>query len=90
MKFKDAAINDIQATVPKISKAASAALVSQILETLKAALDSGEEVRLSGIGTLSAVTLPAGTFRNPTTQQDVAVPARTKYRLVSRPRKVGE
>ncbi len=59
----------------EISKTKAAAAVDAVIETVKAALKKGDDVRLVGFGTFSVADRAATTGRNPRTGEPIKIPA---------------
>jgi DNA-binding protein HU-beta len=59
----------------ELNKASAARAVEALLDSIAAALKSGEQVTLSGFGTFSVTTRAARTGRNPRTGESINIPA---------------
>lgn len=76
---KDALVTAIAGGLPadmKLTKVEVAAVVEGALASIKTALVNGEEVRLTGVGTLRTKLAGERQSRNPRTGEKVVVPAR--------------
>ena len=58
-----------------IPKAKAAAAVDAMIDTIKACLKKGDDVRLVGFGTFTVAKRAATTGRNPRTGQPIKIPA---------------
>ena len=60
-----------------------------VFNIVKSAADAGKQIQLPfSLGIIEKTVLPAGTAKVPGTDQEVAVPARSKYKLRSKPTKI--
>lgn len=59
-----------------VSKRLAEKCLDAALETVAAALESGDRVQLVGFGTFEAKTMAAKVGRNPKTNEEVPIPAR--------------
>jgi DNA-binding protein HU-beta len=63
------------AEVAQTSKAAAAQAVDAVVQALIEAVKSGEEVRITGLGTFDVLTRDARPGRNPQTGETIHIPA---------------
>jgi integration host factor subunit alpha len=69
-------INNVHSCNPKMTKAQAREAVETILKLLKASLENGEDVLLSGFGKFNVIAKPARKSRNPKTGEAVMLEAR--------------
>ena len=69
-------VDRLAASDDKITKAQAKQLVDAVLEAMRAALVSGEEVNLPGFGKFKVKDKPARTGRNPATGEAIQIAAK--------------
>ena len=71
-------VDRLAASDDKITKAQAKQLVDAVLEAMRAALVSGEEVNLPGFGKFKVQDKPARTGRNPATGEAIQIASSKK------------
>ena len=69
-------INQVQASNPKLTKAQAREAIETILKIMKASLENGEDVLLSGFGKFNVKAKSARKGRNPQTGKALMLDAR--------------
>jgi integration host factor subunit alpha len=69
-------INQVHASNSKLTKVQAREAVETILKTMKASLENGEDVLLSGFGKFNVNAKSARKGRNPKTGESLILPAR--------------